>query len=94
MTYINPNTDRSLNSRIETSASPNEPTMYVRMVDTSGHKYIAIGADITVDEARALKARIEAFLTLHTQEGRGRHCTKCDLTVPWAPYCTNCGTDL
>lgn len=60
--YINPNTDRSLNSRIETSTSPNAPTLYVRMVDTSDHKYLALGADITVDEARALKAQIEAFL--------------------------------
>lgn len=65
MSYINPNTDRSLNSRMEVSTT-GTAALYVRMVDTSDHKYLALGADLTVDEVRALKVQIDAFLAIHT----------------------------
>lgn len=64
MASINPTTDRTLNATLSTQISPDEATINLKMTD---HVYrIATGTDLTVEEAKTLRAELDAFISQHS----------------------------
>ena len=64
------------------------------VVSADGTVTVLTDFTLTAEQARAALRAIAATLVAEQAEPESRHCSHCDLEVPWAPYCTNCGKDL